>query len=359
MLMKSVNARAWGQLPDGRAARQFALFAPEGISALVSDYGCTIISLLVPDRSGMLADVVLGYDSLADYLRGGAYFGCVVGRYANRIAGGTFALDGRKYRLATNNSPGGIPCHLHGGPRGFDKVLWASEPLQSADGIGVRFHHRSPDGSEGFPGELDVVITYVITNRNELRIEYTATCDQPTVLNLTQHSYFNLGGHDAGSILDHELTIAADTFTPVNAGLIPTGSIMPVAHTPFDFSQPTKIGSRINADNLQLQYGLGYDHNFVVRGTPGVLRIAAILREPICGRQLKILTTQPGLQFYSGNFLDGGEVGKGGCKYARRGGLCLETQHFPNSPNQPEFPSVVLRPGMQFRETTVFQFSAN
>lgn len=358
MLMQNLNAREWGQLPDGRTVRQFALSVPGGISALVSDYGCTIISLLVPDRSGQIADVVLGYDSLSGYLRGGAYFGCVVGRYANRIAGGRFVLDGRTVRLALNNAPGGIPCHLHGGLLGFDKVLWNSEPLENDDGVGVRFHLRSPDGSEGFPGNLDIVVTYFVTYRNELRVEYTATCDQPTILNLTQHSYFNLGGHDAGSILNHELTIAADRFTPVNAGLIPTGTLSPVADTPFDFTRPTTIGARIDAEDQQLQFGLGYDHNFVVRGHPGVLRMAAVLREPVGGRQLKILTTQPGLQFYSGNFLDGSEAGKNGCKYARRGGLCLETQHFPNSPNQPEFPSVILRPGMQFRETTVFQFSA-
>lgn len=356
--MEHSTSRVWGHLPDGREVRRITLSAPGGICAIVCDYGCTIISLFVPDRSGHVADIVLGYDSLEQYLRGSTYFGCVVGRYANRIAGGAFSLDGITYRLAANNAPAGKPCHLHGGLTGFDKVLWNSEAFEVADETGVRFSHRSPHGSEGYPGNLDVVVTYTVNSHSELRIEYEAVCERPTILNLTNHSYFNLAGHDSGSILDHDLKIAADHFTPVNAGLIPTGEIRNVAHSPFDFDQPMRIAARIDAVDPQLRFGSGYDHNFVLRGAPGLLKSAATVRDQRSGRQLEVLTTQPGLQLYSGNFLDGSDIGKGGCKYARHAGLCLETQHFPDSPNQPRFPSVVLRPGDRYRELTVYRFSA-
>lgn len=353
----SVSAAAWDQMRDGRPVRLYTLANRAGLQVCATDYGCTIVSLTAPDRDGQPTDVVLGYDRLADYMANSAYMGCVVGRYANRIAAGRFTLDGRTYTLATNSASGGLPCHLHGGRLGFDKRLWESEPVTEAGAAGVRFHRRSPDGEEGYPGNLDVTVEYWLTDRNELRVEYDATCDAPTVVNLTQHMYFNLGGHDRGTILDHELMIAAERLTPVNAGLIPTGEYVPVAGTPFDFRTPTVVGLRIDAEHAQLQYGGGYDLNFVLDQRDIQRQPAATLCDPTSGRRLELFATTPGLQFYSGNFLDSSHIGKGGHPYQRRAGLCLETQHYPDSPNHAHFPSTVLRPGQQYRHTAVYRFS--
>ncbi len=353
----SIERSAWGRLADGSAANLYVLKNAGGMTVRVSDYGCTIVSLTAPDRGGRHADVVLGFDRLDDYVKDSPYFGCVVGRYGNRIAAGRFKLDGVEYRLATNNEPGGIACHLHGGRRGFDKVVWESEGFVRGGEVGVRFRHVSPDGDEGFPGRLDMTVTYRLTDANALRIDYEATTDKPTPVNLTHHSYFNLAGHEAGPILDHVLTIAADAVTPVDRGLIPTGALLPVRGTPFDFTKPTAIGKRVGADHEQIRFGLGYDHNFVLRRWDGKLRPAATVYEPRSGRVMEVLTTEPGLQFYCGNFLDGTAVGKGGHAYLKRSGFCLEAQHFPDSPNQPQFPSCILRPGEVYRQTTVYRFS--
>lgn len=356
--MGSFSKSDWGQLKDGRTVHLYTLKNARGMTMRVSDYGCIIVSLTAPDRDGKYADIVLGYDRLADYVKATPYFGAVVGRYGNRIAGGKFTLDGKTHTLATNNDPGGIPCHLHGGDVGFDKVLWDSEEICKDGAVGIQFHYLSRDGEEGYPGNLDVTVRYWLTGDNELRIEYEATTDQATPVNLTHHSYFNLGGHDSGTILNHELMIAADNITPVDKGLIPTGKLLPVAGTPFDFTKPTAIGKRVDADDEQLKFGLGYDHNFVLSRWDGKLRLAARVYEPTSGRFMEVHTTEPGVQFYCGNFLDGSNVGKGGRACQHRTGFCLETQHFPDSPNHPEFPSTILRPGEVYRHTTVYRFAA-
>ena len=350
--------RSFGTLEDGRPVSLYTLETTSGMRAVISNYGGIVVSLHVPDRQGKSADVVLGFDSLQDYQTKSPYFGCLVGRYGNRIAHGRFSLDGKAYTLATNNSPGGIPCHLHGGNRGFDKVLWAAEPSMR-DGLpALRLKYRSVDGEEGYPGNLDVEVVYSVTADNGLRIDYSATTDKPTPVNLTNHSYFNLRGEGQGTVLDHELAIRAAHYTPVNAGMIPTGEIAPVAGTPFDFNQPHAIGERIEADNQQLKHGIGYDHNYVIDGAPGELRLAATVREPVSGRIMEVLTTEPGVQFYSGNHLNGKLIGKSGQPYVRRSGLALETQHYPDSVNQPNFPSTILRPGATYRTTTIYRFSA-
>lgn len=357
-MLGSATKQTWGSLPDGRTAHLYTLKNANGMTMQVTDYGCIIVSLTAPDRDGHFADVVLGYDRLADYIKATPYFGACVGRYGNRIANGKFTLDGKTYTLATNNEPGGIPCSLHGGNKGFDKVLWDAEAIVQDDRVGLKFHHLSPDGDEGYPGNLDVTVHYWLTNDDALRIEYRATTDKATPVNLTHHSYFNLAGHDAGKILNHELMIAADNITPVDKGLIPTGELMPVRGTPFDFTRPTPIGQRINEDNQQLKLGGGYDHNFVLRRWDGKLRLAATVHDPKTGRFLEVSTTEPGIQFYCGNFLDGSNVGKGHHPYEFRTGFCLETQHFPDSPNHPQFPSTILRPGEVYRHTSVYRFSA-
>jgi aldose 1-epimerase len=334
----------------------FTLRSPSGIELDVITYGGTVTRLLAPDRNGELADIVLGHEWLEAYLAGTPYFGAIVGRYGNRIAEGRFTLDGKEHRLAVNNGPN----HLHGGLKGFDKVVWAAEPYSSEAESGVALTYVSADGEEGYPGELTVRVTYALTAGGELRIDYEATTDAPTVVNLTHHGYWNLAGHGSGDILGHELTLHADRFTPVDGTLIPTGELRAVDGTPFDFRSPTEIGARIGADDEQLTFGGGYDHNFVLEGwrPDGELRPAAVLRDAPSGRTMEVLTTEPGVQFYSGNFLDGSDIGKGGVVYERRTGLCLETQHYPDSPNQPDFPSVVLRPGETYRSTTVYRFSA-
>jgi aldose 1-epimerase len=315
-------------------------------------YGGIIASLETPDRQGQLADIVLGFDTLKGYLGESPYFGAITGRYSNRIAKGRFTLDGKSYQLATNDGPN----HLHGGVKGFDKVVWKGEPLERADGAGVAFSRTSPDGEEGYPGALTSRISYVLTDRNELIVEYETSTNKQTIHNLTQHSYFNLTGRGAERILGHVLTLHADRYTPVDATLIPTGELAPVDGTPLDFRKPTTIGERIGATHEQLTRGRGYDHNFVLNRSGEGLVPAARVVEPSTGRTLEVSTTEPGIQFYSGNFLDGTVKGKGGQAYEQRTGFCLETQHFPDSPNQPKFPSTVLRPGDTYRSRTVFTF---
>jgi aldose 1-epimerase len=337
-----------GTLPDGRAVPGFTLTGTGGVEVRVAAYGATVLSIRVPDRDGRLDDVVLGYDALDDYLRDPSYLGCVVGRYGNRIRGGRFTLDGREVVLATNDGPN----HLHGGPDGFHRRLWTAEPV--ADDA-VRLGLVSADGDGGYPGRLDVSVTYALTARNELVVDYGATTDRPTVVNLTQHSYFNLAG--AGTVLDHQLTIDADRYTPVDETLVPTGALDAVEDTPFDFRRPRAVGERIASGHPQLGIGRGYDHNFVRTGT-GLGRVARLF-EPRSGRVMDVITTEPGVQFYSGNFLGSGPAGKGGRAYAPRDGLCLETQHFPDSPNRPEFPPTVVRPEAAYRSRTVFAFSTD
>jgi aldose 1-epimerase len=352
--MPTVTDRPFGALPGGAEARLFTLDNGRGMRATVTDYGGIVTSLIVPDRAGHGADVVLGYDSLEAYLRASPYFGAIVGRYANRIAHARFTLDGTTYTLAANDHGNS----LHGGLVGFDKRLWQAEPFHDSAQAGVRLHLVSADGDEGYPGRLDVVVTYAVTDSNELRLTYLATTDKPTVLNLSHHGYWNLAGHASGDILGAELMLAADSFTPVDSLLIPTGAVRSVAGTPLDFRTPTAIGARIGQDDEQLRFGKGYDHNWVVDGAAGTLRLAARVRDPGSGRVMEVLTTEPGIQFYSGNFLDGTNIGKGGTAYRHRAGFCLETQHYPDSPNHPSFPPTVLRPGQEYRSTTVYRFSS-
>jgi aldose 1-epimerase len=341
----------FGVTPDGTPVELFTLGNTAGMQLSVMSYGATIVSLRVPDREGNLDDIVLGFDSLEGYRDHSHYFGAIVGRYANRIGRGRFELDGKRYRLPINDEP----HHLHGGTRGFDRVVWECEPFRETRGDGLALRHSSPDGDQGYPGTLGVEVRYLLTRSNQLEVEYRATADKPTPVNLTQHSYFNLAGAGAGDILGHQLTIDADAYTPVDCTLIPTGRIVPVADTPFDFRTPVAIGARIGDPDPQLEYTRGYDHNFVLRREgPGPMR-AARVSEPVTGRTLAVFTTEPGLQFYSGNQLDG-VAGRGGRSYGPHAGFCLETQHFPDSPNQPGFPSTILRPGTRYQSRTVFAF---
>lgn len=354
---------SFGHLPSGRAARLFTLQNSRGLRADISDYGGTLVRLFAPDREGGLADITLGFDSVEGYVQHDAYFGALIGRYGNRIAGGKFSLDGVTHTLAANNRPAGIPCHLHGGAKGFDKVLWRAEPFNQGGNPALRLTYRSPDGEEGYPGCVDVEVVYSLTAENALRLDYTATTDRPTPINLTHHAYFNLAGAGLSDVLDHELSLAASHFTPVDAGLIPTGEIAGVADTPLDFRTPQPIGARIGADDEQLRHGGGYDHNFILdagreRHVGKEPILAATVHDPKSGRVLTVRTTEPAVQFYSGNFLNGSWIGKNGHRYPKRSGFCLETQHFPDSPNQPDFPSTILRPGETYRTTTIFGFTA-
>jgi aldose 1-epimerase len=333
---------------SGQPVDIFTLRNANGIEIKATNDGGIITSIVVPDRNGRPGDIVLGFDDLQAYAKDSPYFGAIVGRYGNRIAKGHFTLDGHTYTLAVNNGPN----HLHGGLKGFDKVIWHAEPL--AGSTGLVLSRRSPDGEEGYPGNLDVRVTYRLTDDNRLVIDYHATTDKATPVNLTQHSYFNLAGE--GDVLGHELTIDADRYTPVDANLIPTGELAPVEGTPFDFRKSTAIGARIDTPNPQLKNAGGYDHNWVLTRKGTGLQLAARVVEPKTGRTLEVSTTQPGLQFYSGNFLDGTLKGKGGRVYVKHAGLCLETQHFPDSPNHPDFPSTILRPGEQYDTQTVFRF---
>jgi aldose 1-epimerase len=353
----TITVEKWGTLPDGREVSLFTLDNHIGLRVRISNYGATIVSMETPDNKGVVADIVLGYDTLEEYLRdSGTYFGAVVGRVANRIAGGKFSLDGKTYELAKNNAPGGVPCSLHGGAKGFDKVLWEATPLLDRLGAQqLRLRYRSVDGEEGYPGNLDVTVTYTLArNAKRFYVDYEAVTDAPTPVNLSQHSYFNLAGAGVGDILKHELLIPAFKFTPVNAGLIPDGRMLSVKDTPFDFLESRSIGRRINADNEQLALGGGYDHNLVLGGD-GSLHLAACVAEQTTGRGMEIFTTEPGVQLYSGNFLNGVK-GKGGKTYTYRSAVALETQHYPDSPNQPAFPSVILRPGETYRSHTEYRF---
>ena len=344
----------FGKTDRGEAVSVYTLKNAHGVAVRVMDYGGIILSLLVPDRSGRLDDVVLGYDSLAGYLRSSPYFGALIGRYGNRIAHGRFALDGKTYTLAKNNGPN----HLHGGLRGFDKVVWAVTPFEHSDSVGLVLRYTSPDGEEGYPGTLRTTVTYTLTSANELIFDYSATTDRATPVNLTQHSYFNLAGEGKGDILGHVVTLNADRFTPVDSTLIPTGELKSVAGTPFDFRRPTPIGARIDQDDVQLRYGPGYDHNFVLNKSGGGHdpTFAARVYEPGSGRVMEIYTTEPGLQFYSGNFLDGTLHGKKLVVYRRRYGFAMETQHYPDSPNKPTFPSTILHPGESYHSRTTYRF---
>ena len=344
----------FGTMPDGTAIEIFTLKNSSGMEVRTIPYGAIIVSIRVPDRSGRLDDVVIGHDNLQGYLTASRFFGAVVGRFGNRIAKGKFALDGRTYELAVNNGPN----HLHGGVKGFDKVVWQAEPFSNGTGSGVIYRYVSADGEEGYPGRLDVRVTYTLTERNQLIVEYLATTDKATPINLTQHSYFNLAGDGVRDVLDHVVQINADRYTPVDATKIPTGELAPVAKTPFDFRTPMAIGARIADAHPQITIGGGYDHNFVLNRTAGGARLewAASVFDPSTGRMLTVSTTEPGLQLNTANALDGSITGKAGHVYRARYGLCLETQHFPDSPNQPSFPSTILRPGETFRSRTDFEF---
>jgi aldose 1-epimerase len=349
---------AFGRTADGAAVDLVTLTNASGTEVRTMSYGATIVSLRVPDRTGQLGDVVLGFDTFDEYVtKKPPYFGVIVGRYGNRIAKGRFTLDGKTYQLATNNGPN----HLHGGVKGFDKLVWHGETFERDGNVGVAYTVTSPDGDEGYPGTLNARVTYTLSAANELTVEYDATADKATPINLTQHSYFNLAGEGSGDILGHVLTIEADRYTPVDSTLIPTGELAPVDGTPFDFRKPTAIGARIDADHQQIQYGKGYDHNWVLNPSTSSGQVAAVvhaarLADPKSGRTLDVSTTEPGMQFYAGNFLDGTITGKSGHVYQHRGGLCLETQHFPDSPNHANFPSAILRPGQRYQSKTVFAF---
>jgi aldose 1-epimerase len=348
-----VTRAAFGTLPDGGPVEQFTLTNAHGVEVRTISYGAIITSLRTPDRAGTLGDIVYGYDSLGAYVKDASYFGAVVGRFANRIAHARFALNGRSYALAANDGANA----LHGGRRGFNKVLWRGVSFKHGDTVGVTFRYTSPDGEEGYPGTLHVAVSYALTPSNELVIDYEATTDRPTPVNLSQHSYWNLHGNGQGTILDHQLTIDASGFTPVDSTLIPTGAVTPVAGTPFDFRTPTAIGARIDAKDTQLRFGRGYDHNWVLDRKDGAgLAHAVRVVDPTSGRTLDIATTEPGLQFYSGNFLDGSIHGKGGVAYPHRGAIVLETQHFPDSPNHSAFPSAILRPSDTLHSRTVLTF---
>jgi aldose 1-epimerase len=341
---------------DGQPVELFTLTNSHGIQIRLTNYGGIITAILTPDRSGRLGDIVLGYDSLGGYIRNSPYFGAIVGRYGNRIARGQFTLDGTTYHLAINNGPNS----LHGGLRGFDKRVWTATPFQRQDSVGVALEYTSPDGEEGYPGTLMAHVTYTLTDDNKLIVDYRATTDKATPVNLTQHTYWNLVGGATRDILAHRLTLNADSITPVDSTLIPTGEITPVTGTPFDFRTPMPIGARVeDRANTQIRYGNGYDHNFVLNRAgvaSGELIRAAYVEEPSSGRTLEIFTTEPGVQFYSGNFLDGTITGKEGRVYRFRYGLALETQHYPDSPNHPNFPSTILRPGQEYRTRTTYTF---
>ncbi len=342
----TVNRTPFGRLADGAPIEVFTLANGRGVEVRAMTYGATIISVRAPDRSGRAEDVVLGFDRFDDYLTKARFFGTVAGRYANRIGKARFTLDGRTFELAANNGVN----HLHGGTSGFDKKIWKGEPFDRDGSSGVVFTYTSADGEEGYPGTLTITLTYTLTPRNELMLDYVATTDKATPINLTNHSYFNLAGRGHGTILQHQLTINADRYTPTDNGLIPTGELAAIDGTPFDFRRATAIGARIDADNAQLKNGRGYDHNYVLNGGPG-LRLAAKVVEPSSGRTLQVDTTEPGVQFYAGNGLDAARNG-----FGPRAGFCLETQHFPDSPNKPNFPSTILRPGETFRSKTVYTF---
>src|SRR5215467_12986877 len=353
----SAKKASFGKAPGGEDVDLYTLTNKNGAEVAISTYGGVVVSLKVPDRHRKLGDVVLGFDSVDGYVSDKSYFGAIIGRYGNRIGHAQFTLDGKTYTLAKNNGEN----TLHGGIKGFNKAIWTAKEVPAKDGQALELTYLSKDGEEGFPGNLHVRVVYTLTDSNELKIEYSATTDKKTVVNLTNHSYFNLAGvgQGMGDILGNVLMIEAEKFTPVDSGLIPTGELRDVSGTPFDFRKPTKIGARIDANDEQIKLGGGYDHNFVLRRKPGaVLSLAARVTEPDSGRIMEVWTTEPGVQFYTGNFLDGSAHAKGGVPYTKRAAFCLETQHFPDSPNQTKFPSVVLSPGARYHTTTVYKFSA-
>ncbi len=344
--------KPFGKTRKDRAVTSFTLDNGRGLRAEILDYGGTVVRLFAPDRKGKMSDVVLGYNTITQYEKESPYFGCIVGRYGNRIANGRFKLNGRTYKLAQNNGTNS----LHGGVHGFNKVVWNARPVIVKGQPELHLVHVSPDGDEGFPGNLKMTVVYSLTPKNGLRIEYTATTDKSTPVNLTHHGYFNLKGEGQGDVLDHVVTLAADQFTPVNASLIPTGELRPVKGTPFDFTRPHAIGGRIEASDEQIRLGGGYDHNFVMRSGGRRLAKAATVKEPKSGRVLELWTSDVGVQFYTGNFLDG-KIGKRGKPYRRRNGFCLECQHFPDSPNQPSVPSTILKKGQTYSKTSEYRFS--
>lgn len=343
----SVESVVWGKTAEGEEVKLFTLRNASGMEAKITNWGGYIVSLKVADKKGQFADVVLGFDSLDGYLAKNPFFGCITGRYANRIGGAKFKIDGQEFKVTPNSGKN----HIHGGKVGFDKKLWTAKEITD----GVELSHTSADGEEGFPGTLKCTVTYTLTKDNALRIDYQAATDKPTVLNLTNHAYFNLAGEGSGDILGHELTIPAEQITATDDDLIPTGEFLSIKGTPLDFTTPRTIGERIGADFKPLIQGIGYDHNYVLPGSG--LKLAAIVKEPGSGRVMTVRSTEPGVQLYTGNHLKG-TSGKGGHIYAKRNGLCLETQHYPDSPNRPEFPGVILRPGENFQSTTIYQFSA-
>jgi aldose 1-epimerase len=348
-----IRERDLGQA-DGRSVSLFTLENPRGVTAQIMSYGAALVSLCIPDRDGRFADVALGFDDLDSYRADRAYLGAIVGRYANRIAGARFTLDGIDHQLAANDGAN----HLHGGLTGFDKVVWDAVPRVTPAGPSLALRHLSADGDEGYPGALSAEVIYTLTDDSALAIEYSATADRDTLVNLTHHGYWNLAGHAAGSIVDHRLTLAASRFAPVGAGLIPTGELRPVAGTPFDFRTAAAIGARIAIDDEQLRRADGFDHSFAIDGELGALRLAARVVEPASGRALEVTTTEPALQLYTGNLLVG-QRGKAGARYPRRAGFCLETQHFPDSPHQPAFPTTILRRGARYQTTTIYRFSVS
>jgi aldose 1-epimerase len=344
------DVQTFGKTHDGHEVKVHTLTNLHGLRVRLIDYGATLISVETPDRSGKNTNITLGFPTLEGYVQRHPFFGSTVGRYANRIAGGKFTLDGKTYTLAINNGPN----HLHGGRKGFDAVLWKPEPVTGPDFVGVKFSYTSPDGDEGYPGELDTTVTFTLSNANALRIDYTATTDKPTVVNLTNHAYWNLAGAGSGNVLSHELTIAADKYLPIDDTSIPTGQLAPVKGTPLDFTTPHTIGERIGELKKDPHKTKGYDHCFVLRGQQGNLELAARVKEPTSGRVMEVYTTEPGIQLYCANFLDGGPSAGG---FRQHDAFCLETQHYPDSPNKPEFPTTVLRPGDTYRTTTEHRFS--
>lgn len=350
----TVTKQSFGKNEAGENIDLYTLRNAHGVEAKITNYGGIVVSLKVPDHNGKFDDLVLGFNDLDSYLKPHPYFGALIGRYGNRIAKGRFTLNGVEYKLAVNNGEN----HLHGGIKGFDKVIWTGKEMKTKAGPAVVLTYLSKDGEEGYPGNLTTRVVYTLTNNNELKIEYSATTDKDTVTNLTHHSYFNLAGEGSGDILNHRVTINANRFVPTDAGSIPLGELRRVTGTPFDFLTAHAIGERINQDEEQLKFGSGYDHTWVINGRQGVLRLAATAYEPTSGRVMQVWTTEPGMQFYTGNFLDGTLTGKAGKLYPRRSGFCFETQHYPDSPNQPSFPTTTLKKGATYKSTTIYRFSS-
>lgn len=352
-MAKAMEKKAFGATPDGKTADLYVLTNKNGMEVSITNYGGIVVSVKVPDRQGKLGDVVLGFDTLDGYVADKSYFGALIGRYGNRIGGAKFSIDGATYTLAKNNGEN----VLHGGIIGFNKMLWEAGDVSKGDEPALELKYTSKDGEEGFPGNLMTTVVYTLTNKNELKIEYSATTDKKTVVNLTNHSYFNLAGPGSGDVLKYVLQLHADKFTPVDSGLIPTGELRSVEGTPFDFRKPKAIGARIDADDEQIKLGRGYDHNFVLtKEKQSGPTLAARVEEPKTGRVLEVWTTEPAVQFYTANFLDGTVHGKGGIAYGRRTAFCLETQHFPDSPNKPSFPSTLLSPGQRYHTITIYRF---